>query len=554
MSEGVHMKSISYYTKMAFQMSQQICINEGRNIVGTFQYASLQVYKWIKDKFPAMGLPEKVCTYSRNSSTISVDVIYNWENRYFCMKTVHPDTSVPGRTWTTEAEIADINGVLKLGVKNYYSTIDTVQADYVNFSAPAFVWTIYNRIGYKDGELGNGKLILVDGDKEYEMLKRALVDTERSLPIVVVTQNSLKDSDLMKYFEAKDGYLLDGEKLAKDLVLTAHVVYLPTEYSYKLSVEVGKQWSVYDGAVRTYYPGIDFETSDYLEHPLQVAGKIMASCYMADNQKEYIGGHAFRHILTHNLKNHLMNERYDWGDLGYKFFFKANKEILKEKLLHTDNEESIEKEIYEMQISDLETQIDTLNSLLESGDIEIKKLENQVNHLKQNRVYLDIQIYELKKKIKNQKKEIDYPTTYNAMPEWIEENYQAQIYLHPRAVKALKGAEFEDVKLVYQAVQLLAEFYYNKRIGLVTEEEYQKELERLCLKDEKAITLISAGEQGDEYYVTIGEKKHLLERHLTNGVSRDRRYCLRIYYYWDEDRNQVVIGSLPAHLNIRSSN
>lgn len=77
---------------------------------------------------------------------------------------------------------------------------------------------------------------------------------------------------------------------------------------------------------------------------------------------------------------------------------------------------------------------------------------------------------------------------------------------------------------------------------------------KLSLKDEKAISTISAGEQGDEYYVTIGDKKHLLERHLTNGVSRDKRYCLRIYYYWDEDRNQVVIGSLPAHLNIRSSN
>lgn len=548
------MKSISYYTKMAFQMSQQICINEGRNIVGTFQYASLQIYKWIKDKFPAMGLPENVCTYSRNSSTISVDIIYNWDNRYFCMKTVHPDTSVPGRIWTTEAEITDISGVLKLGVKNYYSTIDTVQADYVNFSVPAFVWTIYNRIGCKDGELDNGKLIVVDSDKKYEMLKRALEDTERSLPIVIVTQSSSRDLDLIKYFEAKDGYLIDGEKLAKDLELAAHVVCLPTEYAYKLSGEVGKQWSVYEGAVRTYYPGIDFETSDYLEHPLQVAGKIMASCYMAENQKEYIGGHAFRHVLTHSLKNHLMNERYDWGDLGYKFFFRANKENLSKKLLHTGNEEKLEKEIYETQISELEAQIDILNSLLASEDIEIKQLESQVNQLKQNRVYLDTQIYELKKKIKNQKKEIDYPTTYNVMPEWIEENYQAQIYMHPRAIKALKSAEFEDVKLVYQAIQLLAEFYYNKRIGLVTEEEYQRELLKLCLKDEKAITPISAGEQGDEYYVNIGGKKHLLERHLTNGVSRDKRYCLRIYYYWDDDRTQVVIGSLPTHLNIRSSN
>lgn len=548
------MKSISYYTKMAFQMSQQISINEGRNIVGTFQYASIQIYKWIKEKFPGMGLPERVCSYSRNSSTISVDIIYNWEDRYFCMKTVHPDTSVAGRTWTTEAEIADINGVLKLGVKNYYSTIDTVQADYVNFSAPSFVWTIYNRIGYKDGELGNGELIFVDSDEKFEIFRKALEDRERSLPIIVVTQNVSADAELIKYFEAKDGYLLDGERLAKDLTLAAHVVYLPTEYAYKLSVEVGKQWSVYDGAVRTYYAGIDFESSDYLEHPLQVAGKIMASCYISETQKEYIGGHAFRHILTHNLKNHLMNERYDWGDLGYKFFFKANKEILREKLSQAEKDNSFDKEIYEMQISDLESQNDILNSLLASEDIEIKKLESQVSQLKQNRVYLDTQIYELKKKLKNQKKEIEYPTTYGDMAEWIKENYQAQIYLHPRAVKALKSAEFENINLVYQAVQLLAEFYYNKRLGLVTEEEYQKELLKLCLRDEKAISASSAGEQGDEYYVTIGGKKHLLERHLTNGVSRDKRYCLRIYFYWDEDRNQVVIGSLPAHLNIRSSN
>lgn len=548
------MKSISYYTKMAFQMSQQISINEGRNLVGTFQYASLQAYKWIKEKFPGMGLPEKVCSYSRNSSTLSVDVIYNWEDRYFCMKTVHPDTGVAGRTWTTEAEIADVNGILKIGVKNYYATIDSVRADYVDFSVPSFVWTIYNRIGYKDGKLCNGKLMLIDNDEKFEILKKALEDSERRLPIVVITQNTSSDAELIKYFESRDGYLLDGEKLARDLTLVAHVIYLPTEYAYKLSVELGKQWSVYDGAVRTYYAGINFDSSDYLEHPLQVAKKIMAACYTSELQRDYIGGHAFRHILTHNLKSHLVNEKYDWGDLGYKFFFRANKEILREKLLQAEKNNNLDKEIYEIQISDLEEHNNILNSLLASGDSEIKKLESQVNQLKQNRVYLDTQIYELKKKLKNQKKEIEFPTTYSDMVGWIEENYQAQIYLHPRAVKALKSAQFENIKLVYQAIQLLAEFYYNKRLGLVSEEEYQEELLKLSLKDEKAISTISAGEQGDEYYVTIGDKKHLLERHLTNGVSRDKRYCLRIYYYWDEDRNQVVIGSLPAHLNIRSSN
>lgn len=33
------------------------------------------------------------------------------------------------------------------------------------------------------------------------------------------------------------------------------------------------------------------------------------------------------------------------------------------------------------------------------------------------------------------------------------------------------------------------------------------------------------------------------------GVSKDRRYCLRIYFFWDDQDQIVVIGDLPHHLD-----
>ena len=40
-----------------------------------------------------------------------------------------------------------------------------------------------------------------------------------------------------------------------------------------------------------------------------------------------------------------------------------------------------------------------------------------------------------------------------------------------------------------------------------------------------------------------------VEWHIKNGGNtRDPRRCLRIYYFWDEDSQQVVIATMPAHI------
>ena len=46
-----------------------------------------------------------------------ISVIYKPEEPYFCMKVSHPDSSIPGRIWTTEAEIIVVDEKVLFGVK-----------------------------------------------------------------------------------------------------------------------------------------------------------------------------------------------------------------------------------------------------------------------------------------------------------------------------------------------------------------------------------------------------------------------------------------------------
>ena len=50
------------------------------------------------------------------------------------------------------------------------------------------------------------------------------------------------------------------------------------------------------------------------------------------------------------------------------------------------------------------------------------------------------------------------------------------------------------------------------------------------------------------YFIRLGGRRRFLDQHLGKGSARDPRYCMRIYFCWDEDTNRVVIGHMPSHL------
>lgn len=137
------------------------------------------------------------------------------------------------------------------------------------------------------------------------------------------------------------------------------------------------------------------------------------------------------------------------------------------------------------------------------------------------------------------------------MEEWINQYYPNKLYLHPRAKRSLKDASYSDVKLVYRCLKLLATSYYNYRLGLISYDDFMTSCKQVDpgLDERGAIADIAAGMQGETYFVRYNGRKQKLERHLAKGSNKDRRFCLRIYYFWDEQDQLIVIGDLPHHLD-----
>jgi hypothetical protein len=149
------------------------------------------------------------------------------------------------------------------------------------------------------------------------------------------------------------------------------------------------------------------------------------------------------------------------------------------------------------------------------------------------------------------------PDNYEIMPEWVEQYLSGRLVLHSRVKRNLKTSVYEDVHLVYEALLLLAVSYRNMRLGEPESREmWEFGLIRLGLDCDRSISKVRAGQEGDDYYVKypLGQDQNrFLEFHLRKGTTRDARYCLRIYFFWDEDEKQVVVGWLPSHLDTRST-
>ncbi len=60
-----------------------------------------------------------------------------------------------------------------------------------------------------------------------------------------------------------------------------------------------------------------------------------------------------------------------------------------------------------------------------------------------------------------------------------------------------------------------------------------------------------AGEHGDSYFLTHKGRKRELDRHLKGSSARNSRYGFRLYFFRDDEDEEVIVGWLPEHLPTR---
>ena len=140
---------------------------------------------------------------------------------------------------------------------------------------------------------------------------------------------------------------------------------------------------------------------------------------------------------------------------------------------------------------------------------------------------------------------------YAELPAWVEEHFSGRVALAGRALRALKGAGFEDVELVGRAIELLATSYRQMKGkgGKQLRDAFEEELRALRLQETPSFTSVGQGRAREDWAVEWDGRRLTLDRHLKNNAkTRNPRLCFRLYFAWDEASRQVVIGHLPGHM------
>jgi hypothetical protein len=144
------------------------------------------------------------------------------------------------------------------------------------------------------------------------------------------------------------------------------------------------------------------------------------------------------------------------------------------------------------------------------------------------------------------------PVSYEDIPQWVTSEFASRMRLHSRALRGLKNAEYEDIGLVCDLLELLALSYVDSKRGVPNAwQSFEEGLTSHGVDLSKSISETRAGQHGEEYFVRNRNQNEFLEWHLKKGASRNPKNSLRIYFFWDEEDAEVIVGYLPGHLDNR---
>ena len=396
-------------------------------------------------------------------------------------------------------------------------------------------------------------LWLVNTPEDVSALVALLEDPYRSLPVIVI---SAVNRNAWRLTPSAPEYLVNAEYLANRVKGYAIVARINFQSAYALTEAVGKSWSVYDGACRTYFPKIDFDNGSPAHHPGNFKDKIWFWNY--EGLRGERGYTAFLIDTAHRVAS---TSRTDWSGL----YFVPDARILAAELemahaMHLAN--APERELaMQNHIAALQRKLQTAEDENADWLSELEKATEEAEYYKQENAALRLRLDALRAHLIRQNgespdAEIPIPNNYKVMGEWVKEHLAGRLVLLPRAERAASKAEYTEVGMVYRALLILANEYRDSRMGTGTDKAFRDALAQYGMDFSGSIDKSRAGQEGDAYYINypIGSSQRVfLQFHIVRGSSREDRYCMRIYFFWDEDTNQVVVGWLPSHLSNRIS-
>lgn len=544
-------------TRPVMQLTTASVGDSSRPAQDRFNAARTLVLRWIDEKHRSIlggGLPRHALNGEsfaidhpgREFAAVRLDPPPDGFDNVWAAKVEHPDNTTEGRAfariWSVEVLLVQAGTGVVLSVR---TAIHSDGRDQPPLSVPRFLREISTQIGLGDAGIPvSSKPIHVDSEDSLAQFWRHLCDPARTQAVLVLTPEGGEDS-----------YSLNPDELARALVGIAHVVAVSEEQISAWIRLAGRSWAAFKGSVRTYKPGFDPATQEVFRHPLATAETVRNF-----RDGEASGAEAFGPFITRTLFGSSVDSptaRQCWTSFADIQNQRFNQEAARARAANDDRSviRLYEEEVLRLQqrivqseaeVNEYNTLADEQKAIAEAAEASAYFLRAENDRLRgllsQRGTDLDAQV--------------PIPDTYDELPEWCDNYLAGRLVLVPRAARAVRSATYENPKLAFQALLLLSGVYRNMRLGSVGREEYDTALRTLELSESFSISSVRAGEQGDDYYViypTGSNRRRLLEMHLRKGTSHDPRYALRIYFFWDEETSQVVVGWLTSHLDTRQT-
>lgn len=436
-----------------------------------------------------------------------------------------PDKDVPGRIWTTEVTIGG-----KIGEQPFFTVrqlMTTSEEDYqIEAAVPSFVSEIVqNNNLIVNNRLASNYPEVISNQEQMDDLADWLVNPSRRLPVFILTtaEGTTDTSDS----------LIDAQKLARSTAGLANTIVVPKKFTWTLTERFEQKRAVFGGAVRAYLTGFT-EDADPYAHRLVVADRLQ----------------------EHDSKAQCLRWMRNLAALESRRHSRLGQEVIP----YTQ----IKSSAASLRLNDIETKGGGSADQIDALKAKIKALENEVMRVEQESTfYLDEQnkaenrakeaeeenrslVYQLRSqqdrltsRAGETNQALTFPSTWNEFSRWCEDNFSGFLVLTSPARKGIKKTDFEDVP---QAARCLAWLVKAARPSLLGQSG-------LVLSEcpvEDGIKNAHCG--SDAFEFDWNGRRLTADWHIKNGGNtRDPRHCLRIYYAWDDDTQQLVVAEMPAH-------
>lgn len=463
--------------------------------------------------------------------------------KYWAARLDDADKNVPMRKWVTEVGVGiDDNGDVLFGTRLICVTRG-VDEPYEP-SVPGFIKSIFNSTRvFLDGKEVESEPKIVKSENDVYDLVALLEKKDRQGEVIVF---SLPDGSINK-----EEALSAPKEISQRLRGIAHVFVITGPASFELTDRVGRELSVFRQAIRVYRPGFTSWLSQPGDHPLIMPTRI----------RDWDGGDPeFQRWLVQksiiaSVRGRRREDILPSFDNVRQLAAKIERENLKTSggtdselmLLYKQDNERLERELKE--------QKELHDGLLDAAEVERDAAIQDANAAKSKLLERLHRIRALEEKLTQALGHTEQviPTSLDNFEDWCHENLAGAVELAGRAFQGVRNSEYHDPQLIYRALLLLKNYYIPMRVDSSPEnrQAYENALRELQLED--SLTGDGVKYAADQYSVQYGSRRISLDRHLKSGNSRDRRYCFRAYFFWNEEEQVVVVGWLPSHLDNRAS-